>query len=105
VLFGAGNKIYHQHSHQILVMYVAWEFIFEAIVHFGLVQGNRFSTALSNVRARVLDAGVTVREAGGGGPLPQNGEQWHAAVQQQLKVWNCTSQLPCCSSTCVLLTD
>jgi hypothetical protein len=66
-------------------MYVAWEFIFEAIVHFGLVQGNHFSTVLSNVCVCVcvcVDAGLTVYKAGGGGPLPKNGEQWHAVQKE-----------------------
>jgi hypothetical protein len=33
----------------------------------------------------VLDAGLTIYEAGGGGPLPKNGEEWHTIRQGVLQ--------------------
>jgi wee1-like protein kinase len=46
------------------------------------VEGNRFSNVLSD--GCVLDAGLTIYETGGGGPVPKNGEQWHAIRQGML---------------------
>jgi hypothetical protein len=32
-----------------------------------------------------LDAGLTMYETGGGGPLPKNGEEWHHIREGKLK--------------------
>jgi wee1-like protein kinase len=56
------------------------------------VRGNHFSIVLSNVC--VLDAGLTIYEAAGGGPVPKNGEQWHAIRQGVLpELQQCSQDL------------
>jgi hypothetical protein len=39
-----------------------------------------------------LDAGLTIYEAGGGGPLPKNGEEWHTIRQGTLQEFQQCSQ-------------
>jgi hypothetical protein len=69
---------------RLLVMHIDWKFICQVAVNVGLVQDyNHFPVYFPTDVC--FDSGLTIYEAGGGGPLPKNGEEWHSIRKGMLK--------------------